>query len=108
MPGIEDDFPIRGGLDLGQWRAAIKFAMYWASREKAWPKGVGGSYSGNLIVHNGQLSMVVRLELPDVDRRRQVLHPLFGVRVQTFEAGSLLIGYRVNADSKPEREVRQA
>jgi hypothetical protein len=76
--------------------------------EKLSRKDWSGPYTGDLTIQNGQVSMVARLETPDVDRRKQVLYPLFDVRVQTLEEGFLVVGCRLNVESKPDREVRQA
>lgn len=63
---------------------------------------------GDLEIRLGRDNWVATLERPDVDRRHQVLYPLFDVRVQTFEAGLLVVGYQLNVDAKPIRECRQA
>ena len=62
---------------------------------------------GDLTVGMGKLYFVSTLELPDADRRHQVLYPLGDVRVQTFEDGLLVIGYAIVTET-PTREVRQA
>lgn len=56
----------------------------------------------------GRDNFVATLELIDVERRPQVLYPLFDVRVQTFEDGILVVGYRIQAEGRPVRECRQA
>lgn len=64
---------------------------------------------GELAIALADAGYVAHLDRSDVDRRYQVLFPLSDVRVQTFEAGMLVIGYRINADAHPiVREVRQA
>lgn len=63
---------------------------------------------GDLSIYLGRYNFVATLETPDVDRRNQVLYPLFDVRVQTFNEGILVIGLAVNASARPVREVRQA
>ena len=63
---------------------------------------------GDLSIYLGRDNFVATLERPDVDRRRQVLYPLFDVRVQTLEDGILVVGHRVNADGDVVRECRQA
>lgn len=30
MKGVDDDFPMRGGLPLGLWHSALTDAMHWA------------------------------------------------------------------------------
>ncbi|MBA2960538.1 MULTISPECIES: hypothetical protein [Ramlibacter] len=64
---------------------------------------------GELTIALANCGYVAHLDRPDVDRRFQVLFPLSDVRVQTLDAGMLVIGYRINADALPiVREVRQA
>lgn len=64
---------------------------------------------GELAIGNAKHSFVATLERPDLDRRHQVLYPLFDVRVQTLGDGLLVIGFRINADAQPVvRECRQA
>lgn len=63
---------------------------------------------GELSIYLGRDNFVATLETTDVDRRRQVLYPLFDVRVQTLDKGLLVIGYRINPDGELVRECRQA
>jgi hypothetical protein len=65
---------------------------------------------GELAIHNARHGFTATLDKPDIDRRRQVLFPLYDVRVQTFEAGIVVIGYAVQSENAGEvvREVRQA
>lgn len=63
---------------------------------------------GDLSIYLGRNSFVATLDRLDIDQRRQVLYPLFDVRVQTLEGGLLVVGYRINAESRPVRETRQA
>lgn len=55
---------------------------------------------GDLSIYLGRDNFVATLERPDVDRRRQVLYPLFDVRVQSLDSGLLVIGYRINPDGR--------
>jgi hypothetical protein len=48
------------------------------------------------------------LTVDDVRAARQLLYPLFDVRVQTFGEGIVVIGFRINAHHQPIRECRQA
>lgn len=63
---------------------------------------------GDLTIVLAQSGWVAHLDRRDVDRQVQVLFPLVDVRVQTFDQGILVIGYRLNPWEGPEREVRQA
>lgn len=94
----------------------VQFHMWCRVQECRGPRGERlkrGQWSpavfGELAIYNARHHFVATLEVKDIDRRRQVLYPLFDVRVQTFDAGLLVIGYRVNAD-EPQvvRECRQA
>lgn len=66
---------------------------------------VSAPVQGDLAIGNAKHSFVATLERPDLDRRHQVLYPLFDVRVQTLEDGLLVIGFRINADA-PTRRAR--
>jgi len=63
---------------------------------------------GDLAIYNARDNMVATLERPDLERRHQVLVPLFDVRVLTYADGLLVVGYRLNVASEPVRECRQA
>ena len=63
---------------------------------------------GDLSIYLGRDNFVATLETPDGERRRQVLYPLFDVRVQTLDVGLLVIGYRINPEGGTVRECRQA
>jgi hypothetical protein len=74
-------------------------------KRAAWPAPI----HGDLLIYNAEECMVATLEKPGVDERRlQVLYPLFDVRVRTLGDGLLVSGYRINADTRPVREYRQA
>lgn len=72
-------------------------------RRDQWSKPV----EGDLTIGLAKSGWVAHLDRPDADRTRQVLFPLVDVRVQTFEDGIVVLGYR-NPLENPKHEVRQA
>jgi hypothetical protein len=54
--------------------------------------------------------MVAHFDRSDIDRRVQLAFPIFDVRVCTYDAGLLVIGIQIDADSAERiiREHRQA
>ena len=72
-------------------------------RRDQWSKPV----AGDLTIGLAKSGWVAHLDRKEADRERQVLFPLVDVRVQTFEDGIVVLGYR-NPLENPDSEVRQA
>jgi hypothetical protein len=108
--------PLKGdGISGGATLLYIHTAMWCSVQECRGPNGERLKRSawtpavqGELAIFNARDNMVATLERPDLDRRHQVLFPLFDVRVLTLGDGLLVVGYRINAESSPVRECRQA
>lgn len=63
---------------------------------------------GDVTIGPADSGWVAWLERLDVDRRYQLLPPLFDVQVRTFREGLLVIGCTKNVSAEPVRECRQA
>ena len=67
---------------------------------------------GKLAIYRAERGLTASLHKKDTGagRELQLLYPLFDVRVMTWEAGFLVIGYAISADvpNRIVREYRQA
>jgi hypothetical protein len=70
----------------------------------------GEPVEGELSVYAGRSGYCATLLHPDVTVPRQVLYPLYDVRVITFDSGLFVVGCAIatDADTQVIRDVRQA